>query len=313
MQFEILLLLCATFGLVKNFPIQVLEYVDPATGLLEVFEIVNEPDHVDSEYKQVKRSILNPCVQTQNGEVTCFFHDEERRAEFEDTLKLSKLPYAEEIFGSVDQSQWDIQSEYDQSMQNSDMTFEEYPFVNPSSVGFNQGYTSPVSSFNTRIHGLVPSEDGAQIFNSNIYQSQDMPYNLRLARRTSGYDEFLVQLAHDAMLNNILPTMPYVRNSEGYQVAHASAPAMALYPHARFQSCAQPILLSCSPSIHKGTLIPRSHPVDHQFVQQVPHQYGYGHVIMNYKHGNDRVKPTAILPNQDYRKSTTNLVSERKI
>ncbi|XP_073943797.1 uncharacterized protein [Choristoneura fumiferana] len=314
MQCEIMLLLCTTFGLVKNFPIQVLEYVDPATGDLEVFEIVNEPDYVDFEHKQVKKSILNPCVQSQNGEVMCFFQDQERRSQFEENLKLSNLPHAEENFGTIDQSQWNNQRpDYDQNMQNSGMTFEEYPFFNPSPISFNPSYPSPVSNYNTRIHGLAPSEDSAQIFNSNIYQSQDMlPLNLRLARRTSNYDEFLAQLAHDAMINNILPTMPYVRTSEGYQVPYGSRQAIALYPRAGIQSCAQPILLGCSPSIFQGSLVPRSHSTGHQyFVDQAPLQYDSGHVT-NYKHGYDKVKPTAILPNQDYRKLTT-LVSDRKI
>uniref|UniRef100_A0A2A4K230 Uncharacterized protein n=1 Tax=Heliothis virescens TaxID=7102 RepID=A0A2A4K230_HELVI len=89
----------------------------------------------------------------------------------------------------------------------------------------------------------------------NPENSELMPPNLRITRSRRDY---LEDLAHDAMLNNLLPTMsvPFVRGAGRASVPQAArqmGPVTATYPGVS-NNCAVPILLRCSPNIVRGTL-----------------------------------------------------------
>lgn len=78
--------------------------------------------------------------------------------------------------------------------------------------------------------------------------------SLRRSSR-SEVDDFLEQLNHDTIMNNILPTMPFpfLRTSN-----HGESPqedlVTAIFPGVANTASAIPILLSCSPKVHQGTL-----------------------------------------------------------
>lgn len=79
--------------------------------------------------------------------------------------------------------------------------------------------------------------------------------NVRAVR--SREEEFLKQLEHDAMIPNIIPTMPvpFVRTaaSPEYQAIEDTPLVMVIYP-GRVSDCALPFLFSCSPKIAYGSL-----------------------------------------------------------
>lgn len=152
-----------------------------------------------------------------------------------------------------------------------------YPHVHPKlfamyNPGYNVNYLPPVHS--TYIHGLVPEEDlqkaNYELDMLNSYNAMFTPEQIRTARMVhSQNEEILAELQHDAIMQNILPTMPV--SSARHAVAPVSpsltysygsapdgAPAIAIFPYGAGGGCALPILLSCSPKITPGILQPKA-------------------------------------------------------
>lgn len=161
-----------------------------------------------------------------------------------------------------------------------------YPHVHPKlfamyNAGYNVNYLPPV--YSTYIHGLVPEEDLQKAnYELDVLNSQNAlfkPEQIRLARMIHSQDEeILAELQHDAIMNNILPTMPVpaaryamVPASPSATSSYGSAngaPAIAVFPYGAGGGCAQPILLSCKPlptdnAIDNSQVSAYRQPVDH--------------------------------------------------
>ncbi|KAJ2952956.1 hypothetical protein O0L34_g7329 [Tuta absoluta] len=171
-----------------------------------------------------------------------------------------------------------------------------YPYLYPRlratyNPGFNVNSLPPVHS--TYIHGLVPAEEIQQsIYEENMLRPRRTLYYqpqrfVRMLRTPE--DDFMAQLRHDAIMNNIVPTMqvpfarfaslapppppppaplpvsaPVIAPVPYAPVPYAPGPygpagVTALYPSAG-SGCAQPILFSCTPKITKGYLKPSYAP-----------------------------------------------------
>ncbi|KAJ8722569.1 hypothetical protein PYW07_003749 [Mythimna separata] len=156
-----------------------------------------------------------------------------------------------------------------------------YPFVHTSiSAALNP--VPPVHAlppvYATHIHETMPSLENRDDFAIDVLNpenSEMMPPNLRVTRSRRDYME---DLAHDAMLNNLLPTMPvpFVRSAErspSYPasvvarpvlkpvarpvltpVAQRTGQVMAVFPKRKFTDCAIPILMRCSPNFTRGKM-----------------------------------------------------------
>lgn len=141
-----------------------------------------------------------------------------------------------------------------------------YPFVYTSvSAALN-----PVPSVHTlppvtHIHESMPSLETRADYDIDVLNPENselMPPNLRITRSRTNYME---ELAHDAMMNNLLPTMhvPFVRGAErspSYQqvskpvVEQRTGQLIAVFPTSKANNCAIPILLRCSPNVVRGSL-----------------------------------------------------------
>lgn len=158
-----------------------------------------------------------------------------------------------------------------------------YPHVHPKLLAaMNQGYTisslPPVRS--TYIHSTYPGL--RQNYDIDVLNSQNaivLPPNVRPVRMLpSSEEEFLAELEHDAIMNNIIPTMQvrYASSSPYSNEALVSAgPAIAVFPNAPLSSCAQPILLSCTPKITRGVLAQNAVPPESIQLQAAAAQHAY--------------------------------------
>lgn len=187
------------------------------------------------------------------------------------------------------------------------------PHVHPKlfamyNPGYNVNYLPPVQS--TYIHGLIPQEDlqranyELDIFNSPMLEQVRTPRMIH-----SQDEEILTELQHDAIMNNILPTMsvPMPRYAVApaslpvaYSQGHAigGAPAIAVFPYGSGGGCAQPILLSCSPKITRGTLQPIA-PIDSGIVTSSAASY--------YRQPSDHISKSV----DNKQNSTTNINSSK--
>lgn len=141
-----------------------------------------------------------------------------------------------------------------------------YPFVHTSlSAALNP--VPPVHSLPpvhaTQVHETMPSLDTRGVYDIDVLNPENaelMSPNLRITR--SRREDYLDQLTHDGIMNNILPTMPipFVRGAESspsYQVPQQSqttGSVRAMYPTRSSNRCALPILLGCSPNMFRGTM-----------------------------------------------------------
>ncbi|XP_049867555.1 uncharacterized protein LOC126367830 [Pectinophora gossypiella] len=156
-----------------------------------------------------------------------------------------------------------------------------YPHVHPKLLAaYGSGYAvnslPPVLS--TYIHGLFPQEEyqrtGYDLDALNPQNTGTLPTLVRPSRMLRATDEELMaQLQHDAIMNNILPTMavPFARYAAPAYSSHRAILAKpasptgisAIFPNAAAGGCAQPILFSCTPRIIRGTLKPVA-PVENE-------------------------------------------------
>lgn len=147
-----------------------------------------------------------------------------------------------------------------------------YPFVH-TSIPAALNPVPPVHTlppvYATHIHETMPSLETRGDFDIDVLNpenSEMMPPNLRITRSRRNYlKNWREDLAHDAMLNNLLPTMPvpFVRGAERSPSYQASRPVeqrqgggqvMAVFPTSKAIDCAIPILMRCSPNLTRGTL-----------------------------------------------------------
>ncbi|KAJ8725774.1 hypothetical protein PYW08_003957 [Mythimna loreyi] len=115
----------------------------------------------------------------------------------------------------------------------------------------------------THIHETMPSLENRDNFDIDVLNpenSEMMTPNLRITRSER---DFLEDLRHDAMMNNLLPTMPVpfvrsVEKSPSYPVlrpgAQRTGQVMAVFPRSKINNCAIPILMRCSPNMTRGRL-----------------------------------------------------------
>lgn len=149
-----------------------------------------------------------------------------------------------------------------------------YPHVHPKLfAALNPRYPAvrslpPVHA--TYIHGLIPEQSYVPKpnFDLDVYHPQNtvlLPTLVRPSRMLrSTEEEFLAELSHDAIMNNIIPTMqvPFSRYASAptptqYSYgASGGSPAIAVFPDSASGGCAQPILFSCSPQITRGYMRP---------------------------------------------------------
>ena len=155
--------------------------------------------------------------------------------------------------------------EVDQGMAGSQEA-DLYPFVHtsvPAAMNPVPAVHSLPPVYATHIHETMPSLESRADYDIDVLNPENselMPPNLRITRSRR---DFLEDLAHDAMLNNLLPTMPvpFVRGAERSTSYHASKPVVAqrtgqvaVFPNSKANNCAIPILLRCSPKVVRGTL-----------------------------------------------------------
>lgn len=144
-----------------------------------------------------------------------------------------------------------------------------YPFVHTSlSAALNPvpkvHKLPPV--YATHIHETMPSLETPADFDIDVLNpenSEEIPPNLR---NTRSQRNFLKDLTNDAIMKNLLPTMPvpFARGAEkspSYQVSRHLVPAqrkgqvMAVFPNSKTdKGCAIPILMRCSPNWVRGTM-----------------------------------------------------------
>lgn len=102
--------------------------------------------------------------------------------------------------------------------------------------------TVPKAGENNYIDIFKNENNEAQLSNARPNRSED-----------DEYARIIAELEHDAMLNNILPTMSFLRDAVDYDKSPASQ--AAIFPTRTSTGCGLPILLGCKPSVSGGVLI----------------------------------------------------------
>ncbi|XP_075992850.1 uncharacterized protein LOC142987799 [Anticarsia gemmatalis] len=110
--------------------------------------------------------------------------------------------------------------------------------------------------YSSYVHEIAPSKthDEYDIDVLNPENTEIMLPNMRPSR--SRVDDYIEELAHDAMINNIIPTMSFVRGAE--EPVHPALQT-AVYPNGATNGCGLPVFLLCNPTVVPGTLA-RSYP-----------------------------------------------------
>ncbi|CAD0196900.1 unnamed protein product [Chrysodeixis includens] len=121
--------------------------------------------------------------------------------------------------------------------------------------------------FSTHIHESVPTLEEQRDYDLDVLNPENSELsvpNLRISR--SRTHDYMDELRHEAIMSNILPTMPvpYVRGADPYQVprrGHLPGPLLGIYPSGASNDCGLPLLFNCSPDVVRGTM-PDAYP-DH--------------------------------------------------
>ncbi|XP_063892156.1 uncharacterized protein LOC126054294, partial [Helicoverpa armigera] len=290
-----LCIICVSFGFIQTAPFAYEDPFIPNYDSVDYNEMVNRPIR-DLIMRRDPEMLLRPLeVRSKSNERVYSESDEIIRLppsseDFSELDSLPKTTYFEhgiqaalplEYFLNTQNVPspivWDNQylpvmdsSNYDVNVLNTDLTgnvdaepyeIDLYPLVH-TSVSAALNSVPPVNSLPPAY--VAQMDDNMSTLETradydidvlNPENSELMPPNLRITRSRS---DFLEDLAHDAMMNNLLPTMsvPFVRGagrSSVAQPAQRMGPVTATYPGAS-NNCAVPILLRCSPNIIRGTL-----------------------------------------------------------
>ncbi|XP_061712483.1 uncharacterized protein LOC133521496 [Cydia pomonella] len=271
---------CGILVLVNTYPAVVYDYYNPNTRDVEDIEFRDNYQSSD---------LQSPCLRSHNGDVKCFFYNEvpENIPETPDYSLIPENPI--ELAGrQLDQ----------------DSIYEENNLVNPAAELLQHNpnynvYNYESSPIRTYIHGLVPQHTSA--YYGDVYPAVNpMPFN-RLARRATSYEEFLAQLSHDAQMNNILPTMSFLRTAGPHYYApygSGSAPLQASFPQA-VGGCSRPLLFGCSPIIYQGVMAHKGYA--YPPAVQVLNPISYKESLRNQKVIRNKVKPPADKIKNDHR------------
>ncbi|CAB3242473.1 unnamed protein product [Arctia plantaginis] len=113
------------------------------------------------------------------------------------------------------------------------------------------------NNYPTYVQRTIPFLKAGENHDINILRNQNNEIQLPNMRPNRSEDDeyarIIEQLEHDAMLNNIIPTMSFVRGALDYD----NAPALeaAIFPTRTSTGCKLPILLGCGPNLSGGVLI----------------------------------------------------------
>lgn len=208
------------------------------------FVVPQESDGVVSNEGRLKQSAGNLCISDSTNECK------------EKEIKGLLPPQMPKLTGFVndDERIW-LQSPY-----------QVNHYANVGTLGVDVGnyggvlYPYAHRNLFAALNPTMPVSRLPPVFTTQIRETTPyfVPYLNDLPRtrftRDDEYQDFLDQLNHDAIMENVLPTMtvPMAR-SYGSQVPPIASPAIALYP-ANVARCGIPLLLSCSPNISRGVL-----------------------------------------------------------
>ncbi|XP_063359862.1 uncharacterized protein LOC134649076 [Cydia amplana] len=277
-----ILIFCGLLVLVNTYPALVYDYYNPNTRDVEDIEFRDNYQSSDLE---------SPCLRSHNGDVKCFFYNEisENIPETPDYSSIPESPI--ELAGR----QLEQDSIYEEKRDLVNPAATELLPQNPNYNAYNYE-SSPIRTY---IHGLVPQHSSA--YYGDIYPAVNpMPFN-RLTRRATSYEEFLAQLSHDAQMNNILPTMSYLRTAgPNYYAPYGNGPVQATFPQA-VGGCSRPLLFGCSPIIYQGVMAHKGYA--YPPAVQVLHPTSYKESLRNQKVIRNKVKPPADKNKQDHREA----------
>lgn len=131
------------------------------------------------------------------------------------------------------------------------------PYIYPISMPSVRSLPPVISTY---IHETIPEEveidDG---FDVNGLSDNDIYFPPYVRAVRSRDHDFLEQLQKDAIMPNLLPTMPfpYMRSASqpNYQTPlDGKTGPVAMFPYGSGSDCALPFLLSCTPKVNRGVL-----------------------------------------------------------
>ncbi|XP_026724616.1 uncharacterized protein LOC113491696 [Trichoplusia ni] len=278
---------CVSFGFIQTVPIT---YNEP-------YE-VNE-DYLNSDYNAIVRAarnlMLNPASESllplgdasHLEDTGIFQHNDVIRLPTVPTVPsgdffvMPQIPYIDDrnvlpyVLNADNLQSWRnqyLQTPYiDQpnyetgsmNLESSPYEVDLYPVVHTSlSAALNPVpaiHTLP-PVYSTHIHETIPSLEERGDYDLDVLNPENSELsvpNLRISRSRTG--DYMDELRHEAIMSNILPTMPvpYVRGTEHYELPqreHFQRPLIGVYPNGAANDCALPLLFNCSPGVVRGTM-----------------------------------------------------------